>query len=253
VLRSIDYRDQSKILTLYAKEFGRISAIAKGARSSQSKFASAFEVGSHIAVVLYKKSTRQIQNISDAALKTSFFGFTATMEKLSVMHQILELTRLCTEDDEPNVKIFNLLLETLQCLESFKKNEVNLLFYFQVRLISHLGFKPNFSECVVSGKRIWKSLETSAQKELLLISDLGGIAIRAEALAGGISGRWISLQAYRLIELLSTSKPSELETLNIQQNMVGEIAQILDAYFRFHIEDLPQLKSRDVFGQIARS
>lgn len=253
VLRSIDYRDQSKILTLYTKDFGRISAIAKGARSSQSKFASAFEVGSYIAVVLYKKSTRDIQNLSDASLKTSFFTLTSSLEKLNALHQILELVRLCTEDDEPNLKIFNLLLETLQHVHHFNHNVLNLVFYFQIKLISYLGFTPSFKECVVSGKPILRAIESSSDKDLLLVPDLGGIAIREEAIADGVSGRLISTEAYRLIDRLSTSKPSELESLSFAPKFIGELTTILDVYFRHHIEDLPQLRSREVFNQIARN
>jgi DNA repair protein RecO (recombination protein O) len=252
VLRSIDYRDQSKILTLYTKDFGRISAIAKGARSAQSKFASAFEVGSHIAVVLYKKSTRDLQNLSDATLKTSFFTLTSSLEKLSALHQILELVRLCTEDDEPNLKLFNLLLETLQHLERFKQNTFNLVFYFQLKLISHLGFEPSFKKCVASGKPILNTIQTRAHQDLLLVSDLGGIAIREEAIAKGIAGQIISLQAYRLIEHIAASTPNNLESLTLSPQVFGELSTILDAYFRHHIEGLPPLRSREVFSQIAR-
>ncbi len=252
VLRSIDYRDQSKILTLYTKDFGRISAIAKGARSAQSKFASAFEVGSHISIVLYKKSTRDIQNISDATLKTSFFSLTSSMEKLNAMHQILELARVCTEDDEPNQKLFALLLSALQHLDRFKKNAVNLAFYFQVNLISLLGFTPSFKTCVASGKPIWQTIQASDDKDLLLVPDMGGIAIRKEAIAKGVSGKPVSVQAFRLIEMLSSSSPAELETLVIQDYVAGDVAFVLDTYFRHHIEGYTQLRSRDVFNQIQR-
>lgn len=252
VLRSLDYGDESKILSLYTKEFGRLSAIAKGARGAKSKFASAFEVGSHVSVVLYKKSTRDLQNISDATLKTSFFNLASSMEKLNAMHQILELTRVCTEDDEPNVKLYNLLLSALQRLERFKKNALNVAFHFQVQLISVLGFAPSFKECVVSGKPIWQTIQQSDDKALLLVPERGGVAIRQEALAKGVSGKPISVQAFRLIELLSTSSPDDLESLVIQPYAMGDVAEVLDAYFRHHLEHFPPLRSREVFGQIAR-
>lgn len=253
VLRSIDYRDQSKILTLYTKDFGRISAIAKGARSAQSKFASAFEVGSHIAIVVYKKSTRDIQNISDVSLKTSFFTLTTSLEKLNALHQILELVRLCTEDDEPNLKIFNLLLETLHHLHAFNANVLNLVFYFQIKLISYLGFTPNFKACAVSGKPIWATIEQHPTAELILVPDLGGIAIRKEAITEGVAGRLISVDAYRLIERIASSKMHDLESLSFPPQFIGELSSILEVYFRHHIEDLPPLRSREVFNQIARN
>jgi DNA repair protein RecO (recombination protein O) len=252
VLRSIDYRDQSKILTLYTKEFGRMSAIAKGCRSPQSKYASAFEVGSHINVVLYKKSTREVQNISDASVKTAFLGITASLEKLSAMHQIVELIRLATEDEETQPKIFALLAETLWRVDQSKRNIGNFFFYFQVKLVTLLGFKPSFEECVLSGKNIWKELESADEKLLALLPEHGGIALRREAESRGLSGRAISIQAVRLIQLLASSAMDDLENLRLQDGVAGEIAQILDTYFRFHIEDLPPLRSREVFNQLTQ-
>jgi DNA repair protein RecO (recombination protein O) len=251
VLRSIHYRDQSKILTLYTKSYGRLSVIAKGVRSPQNKYASAFEVGSHITVVLYKKSSRDIQNISDASIITPYLNLTSSLDRLSAMHHVVELIRLCTEDEEQNHKIYTLLVSVLDKINDSKKNLTNIFFYFQVKLIAHLGFKPSFSECVISGKNIRRELE-HATADLLLIPDLGGVALRKEALSHGHSGKVISVQAYRLIEYLSTASLNDLESLSVQPSALGEISLIMDVYFRFHIEDLPPLRSREVFNQVTQ-
>lgn len=148
---------------------------------------------------------------------------------------------------------FNLLLQRLNLLNRFNTNAQNLVFYFQIKLISHLEFTPSFKACVVSGKPILSTLESRANQDLLLVPDLGGIAICEEAIAQGVSGRLISVEVYRLIERIAASTPRDLESLVLPPQFIGELSTILDVYFRYHIEDLPPLRSREVFNQIARS
>lgn len=252
VLRSIDYRDESKILTLYTREFGKLSAIAKGCRSPKSKYASAFELGSHISVVLYKKSTREVQNISEASLKTPFLGISASLERLGVMLQILELTRVATEEEEAQPRIFYLLLESLRQIDAAKKNAGNIFFFFQTHLVSLLGFKPSFAECVLSGKNIMQEAQTEQERELILLPERGGVALRKEAERFGITGKPISIQAFRWIQFLNETPLNSVENLYLQNTLYNEVAQILDAYLRFHIENLPPLRSTEIFNALVR-
>ncbi len=252
VLRSIDYQDESKILTLYTREFGKLSAIAKGCRSPKSKYASAFELGSHIAVVLYKKTTREVQNISEASLKTPFLGITASLERLRVMLQILELVRLATEEEEPQPKIFYLLLESLRQVDVAKKNFINIFFFFQTHLVSLLGFKPSFTECVISGKDIMQELHAEDNRELVLLPERGGVALRKEAERLALSGKPVSIQAFRWIQCLNETPLNSVENLYLQNALGDEVAQILDTYLRFHIENLPPLRSQEIFNALTR-
>ncbi|MFN3427734.1 MAG: DNA repair protein RecO [Candidatus Thermochlorobacter sp.] len=252
VLRSINYRDESKILTLYTREFGKLSAIAKGCRGPRSKYASAFELGSHIAVVLYKKTTREVQNISEASLKTPFLGITASLERLRVMLQILELVRLATEEEEPQPKIFYLLLESLRQIDVTKKNFINIFFFFQTHLVSLLGFKPSFTECVISGKDIMQALDAEDCRELVLLPGRGGVALRKEAERLALSGKPISIQAFRWIQCLNETPLHSVENLYLQHALGNEVAQILDSYLRFHIENLPALRSQEIFNALTR-
>ncbi|MDW8466380.1 MAG: DNA repair protein RecO [Chloroherpetonaceae bacterium] len=252
VLRSTNYQDTSKILTLYTKEFGKLSAIAKGCRSPQSKYASAFELGSHISLVLYKKSTREVQNISDASVKTPFLRIPSSLERVGVMMEILELVRLTTEEEDAQPKIFNLLLESLRAVDSLQKNVRTVLFYFQAHLIALLGFQPRFGVCVISLKNLFSALQSASDKQLWLLPEYGGVALRVEAERLGLSGKPISVQALRWIQRLLESQLREVENLHLQPALYSEVSDVFDAYFRYHIEDLPPLRSREVFNALMR-
>ncbi|MBC8042423.1 MAG: DNA repair protein RecO [Rhizobacter sp.] len=255
VLRAIDFRDQSKILTLYTRAFGRMTAIAKGCRTSPSKFGSSLEVGSHIEAVLYKKDTRDIQNLTDAHLLTPMLNLTTSMERLSAALQTLELVRVATEDGDRNTKLFELLLGTLKAVDAPREAKQKLFagffFFFEVHLIGLLGFKPSFGECVLSGKNIIAEIDRGRETNLVLLSEKGGVALASEARSRGYAGQRVSLQAYRIIEHLASAKADSVGGLSMQAGIIGEVSEILDVYLRFHIDDLPSLRTRDIFNQLA--
>ena len=55
VLKSMKYRETSKIVTFYTKQFGKITGLVKSARSAKNKFGSSLNLFSHIELVIYKK------------------------------------------------------------------------------------------------------------------------------------------------------------------------------------------------------
>ena len=74
VLNKINYGDTSMIASFYTREFGRMSGILKGGRSSKSRIGSAVNPLNHIEIVFYKKDTREIQLVSGASIISHFPG-----------------------------------------------------------------------------------------------------------------------------------------------------------------------------------
>ena len=64
VLRSMKYRETSKIVTFYTKEAGKISGIVKGARQSKNKYGSTLEPMSYVSLVFYQNEKRDLQMVS---------------------------------------------------------------------------------------------------------------------------------------------------------------------------------------------
>ncbi|TFB10109.1 DNA repair protein RecO, partial [Candidatus Marinimicrobia bacterium MT.SAG.4] len=65
ILRRIKYSETSLIVTLYTKEYGKVSLIAKGARNPKSKFVGSLEPGTYVSVVYYHKENRDLQMLSE--------------------------------------------------------------------------------------------------------------------------------------------------------------------------------------------
>ncbi len=72
VLSKLNYGDSSLIVTLFTKEYGKLSAIIKGARNPKSKMGLVIDPLNHLQIILYKKDTRELQIISSAEILTYF-------------------------------------------------------------------------------------------------------------------------------------------------------------------------------------
>ena len=68
ILRKSDYGDSSSIITIYTRDFGKVSAILKGAKSPKSKYGASGDILNRVELVFYKKEGRQVQTISQIDL-----------------------------------------------------------------------------------------------------------------------------------------------------------------------------------------
>ena len=148
VLKAVKYRETSKIVTLYTKKFGKINAVAKGAMLTTSKFGASLEPMSYILAVLYKKETREVQFLSQADLIKPFLSLYSDYNKMILGLSICELVYKLMKFEEENLRIFNLLVNTLEKLNEAEKNEVNFLWFFIIHLLDVSGFKINFTSCI---------------------------------------------------------------------------------------------------------
>ena len=81
VLKSINYGETSKILTLYSRTSGKISVIAKGARNIKSRFGGTLEPINYLAIVFYEKESRNIQYLSQVDIIEYFPQIKKDLEK----------------------------------------------------------------------------------------------------------------------------------------------------------------------------
>ena len=59
VLKSMEYQEADKIVTIFTKDYGKITAIAKGVRKTKSKFGSSLEILTHSVFLFYISSSHK--------------------------------------------------------------------------------------------------------------------------------------------------------------------------------------------------
>jgi DNA repair protein RecO (recombination protein O) len=265
VLKSMKYRDTSKIVTVYAKRFGKMSCLAKGARTAKNKFGSSLEVLVESEIVFYHKQARDLHLLSQASTLRPFKKIHAEGDRLGVALSIAELVDRLAHEQEEQADLYGLLLDALEALEHSAKNFVNILYAFEVRLAGLFGYAPNFTRCARCGK----ALGTAEQERLLpFLLDKGGPVcaecreslgpvsepseiIRLGFPSGGAFSRvMIPLRAptRRLLERLAGATLSSVPMLEYESATGNELEETLRLYLQYHFDRFRPLRAPALFG-----
>ena len=148
VLRARKQGETSKIVTLYTREFGKLNAIAKGARELKSKFGASLEMFTFASVVIYKREKQDALNLlSKADTISGNRGISQSLKKMEAATAILELLLQAMHDEEANGELFSSLSETLQRISTSEESHAPVLTYrFYLAFAREMGFALDLTE-----------------------------------------------------------------------------------------------------------
>jgi len=227
VLKSTEYQEADKIVTIYTKNYGKITAIAKGVRKTKSKFGSSLEILT-LSIFLIHKG-RNIDIVSQTEILESFFITSKEVIKFAFAANCVEVVNKLTEEREINIDLFNLLKEVLHYLR--ESNDPKLLtLSFKWQTMSILGYRPSLNHCC----RCNKSVED--QKEMHFNIKEGGLVCNhciAEDKEGSIN---VSLYFVKLLRKILITHLSTISNATIPDNKMKELEKITNVYIGYHSE-----------------
>jgi DNA repair protein RecO (recombination protein O) len=150
VLSSVDYGEADRIVTLFTRERGRVSAFAAGARKSKRRFAGALEAGTHLKAHLVERRGDTFR-LDGVDVVQSFHHLRDDLPRIARLLYCLELIRELTRDHEPHATLFDALKDYLQRLDAKEAGPTSLLL-FELDALAQAGFMPNFSPCALCGQ-----------------------------------------------------------------------------------------------------
>ncbi len=248
VLRSLDYQESSKILTIFTREQGALSVIVKGARRAKNKFGASLEPLAHINAVLYIKETRELQLLTEAELISSFPKIQCDFEKLFLSLSILELVYVVTRHTEQNELLFDLLKETLETIENATKSVVLLFYYFEVRVIELLGYRPSIEGCASCNKSVQDLLQQGAKRALF---EFMRGSFQCESCFPLQDAEFpVDVRAIALWEQLSRLNVKEIKELYLNTDVQGDLDRIITMYLEHHQPEMRKLRAKQMFDAI---
>lgn len=146
VLKAYNFRETSRIITFFSKDFGKLKLLAKGIRKPGSKFGASLELFTHSSVIFYKKETKEIYTLSDSHIIHSFDRLRSNLVSFILASNILNFLSAATPTEEPNPQLFTLSLLTFRLIEDHPK--VMLLWGYLIKALALLGYSPELSRCI---------------------------------------------------------------------------------------------------------
>jgi DNA repair protein RecO (recombination protein O) len=137
VLAHRKYSEADLMITVFSRDKGKLTLMAKGVRRPKSRKRSALEMFNHIKIGA--ASTNGADIVTEATLINSFEGIKHDLTRSSVAYFFSEVMIKLTRDEEPHGELFDLLLEYLKLLETSHDTKT-LRAEFIEEVLVYLGF-----------------------------------------------------------------------------------------------------------------
>lgn len=153
VLRVVDFSETSCVLTLFTEHFGKVGALAKGARRPKGPFEGALDLLALIRIVFLRKSSDALDLLTEAKLQRRFRSAQRDLSRLYAGYYVAELLAELTDNGDPHPELFALADETLLALDDGREVAPAVL-RFEVHALRLLGHLPSLDECVGCGQSV---------------------------------------------------------------------------------------------------
>lgn len=157
ILRVYPWSETSCVCTIYTREFGKLSVLAKGARRPKSSFEAALDLLSICRVVFIAKSADALDILTEAKLQRRYRAGAVSLLRLYCGYYVSELLDSCTDKADPQPEIYGLALETLNALEMQDTEPRAIVLRFELGLLRMTGNLPSWQQCAQCGKSVVES------------------------------------------------------------------------------------------------
>ena len=150
VVRSVNYGERDRILTVYTEEKGLITVMANGSRSLKSRAIVAAELFCYSRYLLSYKNGRY--TLKEVELLESFFDLRQDVAKVALAAYVCEVLAHVGTENVADKELLRLTLNTLYAIAKEKAPMALVKGAFEMRAAAVLGFMPELSHCVSCGE-----------------------------------------------------------------------------------------------------
>jgi DNA repair protein RecO (recombination protein O) len=159
VLSKLNYGDSSSIVTLFTKEYGKLSAMLKGGRNPKSKLSLIVDPINYLEVIFYNNPSRDLQILTSADIKAHFPKIKDDLDKLKYAHSVIELVKNLSVEHEVNKKLFSGIIRILELMGEGKENPAVSFGRFFLFFLKELGYefqlKTNYLENITMNPELF--------------------------------------------------------------------------------------------------
>lgn len=226
VLRHADYGEADRMVTLYTRQLGKTRALAKGARKIASRKAGHIEPFTYVKLQLAQ--AREMPLITQADTVDAYQALREDLILTSQASYVLELLdRFTYADEMENSALFKLLTDTLSRLAA-KTDPWLVIRYYEIRLLDHLGFRPQLFQCANCGREIL------AEDQFFSFSAGGVICPRC---AQGLRNLHnISIEALKYLRHFQRSNYTDATRARPDLDVQRETETLMQGYFTYLLE-----------------
>lgn len=224
VLRVVEFSETSCVLTLFTRDFGKISALARGARRPKSPFESALDLLAVCRIVFLHKSSDALDLLTEAKLERRFRAATRDLSRLYAGYYVAELLNELTDNCDPHPELFQEADEALLALDQQGEVDATVL-RFEMMALRLLGHLPMLDACVACGTPL-------AEPGRVAFGQLAGGTLCGRCRVGQRQVVSVSREVIETLRRFAASEGAEngLRRTEIPRSVRGELRGVLNRY-----------------------
>jgi len=227
VIGSMRYGEADRIVTLYTKDRGRLSAIAKGVRRTKSKVGGRLEPFTLVRASLFSGRTGSLYTVVGVDTLRTFQGVRDELFRLEEGARLFQAVRHLFPGEEGSVPAFNLLVRGIARLAETEDHAAaaSTILATRLKLLALLGYAPEMSACVACGREgPFYGFST----------ELGGVVCEPCGTGGEATCFPVTQGAVATLETLLANPLAELEGFDLDARALAEVEQVLAQILAYH-------------------
>ncbi len=153
VIRLVDFSESSRVVTLFTREFGKVAALAKGAKRLKGPFEAALDLLAECEVVFIRKSSSGLDILTEAHLRKRFRPRPGHLGSVYGGYYVAELLDALCEAYDPHPFLFDESVLALDRLSGDTPLDLSLL-RFELVILREIGQLPALETCLHCGEPV---------------------------------------------------------------------------------------------------
>ncbi len=229
------YRESDSLVTIYTRDFGKLTLVARGAKKPASKLAGHLEPISLIDLMVIRG--KGFDYVGSAIGRRAFLNLKDDLNKLYYAGRAAALFNRLVKENQADPGLFFLFLKWLETVDAYPvqdfNREIGELFYllWAWKLLAELGYQPELYRCLIGQEKILSG------KNYFHLQD-GGLVDAScflkEKLAGRPEMLPVSDNAIRLLRLILGDKLGPVARLKVSKQTVKELFRLTEKFLKYN-------------------
>ncbi len=147
VLRTVDFGESDRIVTVLSRDFGKFTGIAKGAKRSRKRFSGALEIFARIRLDFHQRRDSGMAFLERAVVRAPWPALVQSMARYGAATHVIEVADKISAEHEVGDDLFQVVDATLATLGSEEPGPF-LLRLFELAVLSAGGWHPHLDHCL---------------------------------------------------------------------------------------------------------
>ncbi len=226
VLKRREMGEADRLLTVFARDRGKVTLLAKGVRRQASRKAGHLEPFTCTDLLVAKGKSLDL--VTQAETITAHRRLREDLWRSSWAYYVVELADAFTQEADPNALLYDLLADTLDRLDNLDTDLALAVRYYELHALALAGYQPQLFRCV--------QCDALLKPEINFLSLERGGCLCPQHGAHHPDTVMLPLPVLKVLRYLQINDWEQVAHLQLSPEVASQVEGLLGRYIVFHLE-----------------